>query len=61
VLRPPFLDKVRSYFFFLMVIFTSILEHLSCDFEKTTITAMYHGRWFAYKQTNKYFYCQYRV
>ena len=38
--------------------FTSILEHLSRDFEKTTITAMYHGRWFAYKQTNKYFYCQ---
>jgi hypothetical protein len=22
----------------------SILEHLSHDFEKTTITAMYHGR-----------------
>ena len=38
--------------------FTSILEHLSRDFEKTTITAMYHGRWFAYKQTNKYLYCQ---
>ena len=38
--------------------FTSILDHLSRDFEKTTITAMYHGRWFAYKQTNKYFYCQ---
>ena len=37
--------------------FTSILEHLSPDFEKTTITAMYHGRWFAYKQTNKYLYC----
>jgi hypothetical protein len=38
--------------------FTSILEHLPRDFEKTTITAMYHGRWFAYKQTNKHFYCQ---
>ena len=38
--------------------FTSILKHLPRDFEKTTITAMYHGRWFAYKQTNKYFYCQ---
>ena len=24
-----------------------IFEHLSRDFEKTTITAMYHGRWFA--------------
>ena len=23
-------------------------NHLSRDFEKTTITAMYHGRWFAY-------------
>jgi hypothetical protein len=27
-------------------------KHLSRDYEKTTITAMYHGRWFAYKQTN---------
>ena len=25
--------------------------HLSRDFEKTTITAMYHGRWFAYNLT----------
>ena len=33
-------------------------KHLSRDYEKTTITAMYHGRWFAYKQTNKYLYCQ---
>ena len=32
--------------------------NLSRDYEKTTITAMYHGRWFAYKQTNKYLYCQ---
>jgi hypothetical protein len=23
-------------------------KHLSRDYEKTTITAMYHGRWFAY-------------
>ena len=35
-----------------------LLKHLSRDYEKTTITAMYHGRWFAYKQTNKYLYCQ---
>jgi hypothetical protein len=33
-------------------------KHLSHDYEKTTITAMYHGRWFAYKQTNKYLYWQ---
>jgi hypothetical protein len=33
-------------------------KHLSRDYEKTTITTMYHGRWFAYKQTNKYLYCQ---
>jgi hypothetical protein len=33
-------------------------KHFSRDYEKTTITAMYHGRWFAYKQTNKYLYCQ---
>ena len=33
-------------------------KYLSRDYEKTTITAMYHGRWFAYKQTNTYFYCQ---
>ena len=32
--------------------------HFSRDYEKTTITAMYHGGWFAYKQTNKYLYCQ---
>jgi hypothetical protein len=29
-------------------------KHLSRDYEKTTITAMHQGRWFAYKQTNKY-------
>ena len=28
--------------------FTFTFKHLSCDFEKTTITTMYHGRWFAY-------------
>jgi hypothetical protein len=28
--------------------FTFTFKHLSHDFEKTTITAMYHGRWFAY-------------
>jgi hypothetical protein len=28
--------------------FTFTFKHLSRDFEKTTITAMYHGRWFAY-------------
>ena len=32
-------------------------KHLSRDYEKTTITPMHHGRWFAYKQTNTYFYC----
>jgi hypothetical protein len=30
-------------------------HRMSRDYEKTT---MYHGRWFAYKQTNKYLYCQ---
>jgi hypothetical protein len=34
----------------------TFFKHLSRDYEKTTITAMHHGRWFAYKQTNKYFY-----
>jgi hypothetical protein len=29
-----------------------------CICHVTTFTTMYHGRWFAYKQTNKYFYCQ---
>jgi hypothetical protein len=35
---------LRPYHFAIWLIF----EHLSRDFEKTMITAMYHGRWFAY-------------
>jgi hypothetical protein len=46
---------LRSYY---SAIWLPFFKHLSRDYEKTTITAMYHGRWFAYKQTNKYLYCQ---
>ena len=52
------LDPMISSFHFH---FNFFFKHLSRDFEKTTITAMYPGRWFAYKQTkqtNTYFYCQ---
>ena len=46
---------LRPYHFAIWLSLSNICPR---DFEKTTITAMYHGRWFAYKQTNKYLYCQ---
>ena len=49
---------LSSYDFVISLPFWLLFKHLSRDFEKTTITAMYHGRWFAYKQTNTYLYCQ---
>jgi hypothetical protein len=49
---------LRSYYSAIWLPFWLFSKHLSRDFVKTTITAMHHGRWFAYKQTNKYLYCQ---
>jgi hypothetical protein len=60
-LQHDFALEVRSYDFIISLPFWLFFKHLSRDFEKTMITAMYHGRWFAHKQTkqpNKYFYCQ---
>jgi hypothetical protein len=37
---------LRPYHFVIWLSFSNIWLR---DFEKTTITAMYHGRWFAYK------------
>ena len=42
------LHSITARFCFRPYHSTFIFKHLSRDFEKTTITAMYHGRWFAY-------------